>query len=316
MLDGQNEGFKFFSYGIVVEDKARNSPYIKVVPIDLMSLVEGKAETFTAKSTSGKKANVTRRQDNSNSTLDKHSVSYDVSLPDHKQVSRTEKLVGGSSLVAQWTAIGQSNRITAPDVIKGETVQIYSVYDTDEYFWITMRTEPDIRRQETVTYMYGNRPSGNTPFDRDSAYWVEVSTHDKYVRVHTSNNDGEQAAWDLTIDTRQGLLSFTDNAGNDLTIDSAAGTIVGNAVTSITLKAPDITFDGNVHNTKDVDTTGSTATGGNSSTGGSASIGAGMSIGAGGAGGDIQLVGNINLQGSITGTGNLSMSGTVSGSNI
>ncbi len=316
-MNNENQsGFHFYSLGIVAENKERNSDLVKVVPIEELPLASGQNESMVVKNNGNNRSNVQYSSQRKPVPMGKQTMTYEVGLPDHKSVNRSEKLTGDLTIVAKWTAIGQSNRVTSPDVIKGETIIIYRVNDTDTFFWSTVMIEPSVRRQETVCYMYGNIPTGLIPFDKDTSYWVEVSTHDKYVHIHTSNNDGEAAVWDIKLDTNQGIFSVTDNAGNDLEINSPAGTIVGNAVTKMTWRAPDIELDGQVKTTKDVDTTGSSKVGGSSEVGGSSSIGGGMSIGGGAGGGDIELKGNIILDGSISGTGNLSMAGTVSGSNI
>ena len=41
-------------------------------------------------------------------------------------------------LTAKWIPINQSNRVTPPNVCKGETVLIYNYAGTDKYFWSTM----------------------------------------------------------------------------------------------------------------------------------------------------------------------------------
>jgi hypothetical protein len=317
----RESSFKFYSFGIVVADKERKSFDIRVVPVEEITLATGQSEKMQVKTVGANRANVQRRQERTAVPMGQQTISYDISLPDHKKITRSQTLEGGLDIVARWTAFGQSNRITPPDVIKGETVMIFRVSDSDEYFWTTLMNEPSIRRQETVCYVFGNLPDGIKAFDKDSSYWFEVSTHDKYIKLHTAKNDGELAAWDISLDTNKGILVITDNAGNDLTLNSGEGTLTGNIVSSALFKCPDTTFDGNVKvtgNTKvegNSQVVGSSSTGGSSTTGGSASIGGGVSVGTSGGGGDLQISGNVNLTGNIRGSGSVIVDGIVQGSN-
>jgi hypothetical protein len=42
-------------------------------------------------------------------------------------------------------------------------------------------------------------------------YWIEISTHRKNIRLHTSKNDGEPFAWDIQLDTKNGTFTIEDN---------------------------------------------------------------------------------------------------------
>ena len=308
MIDNES-AYKFYSFGIVAADKERKSPYIKVVPVEQLPLSTGKNESTVVKAKGNNRPNVNRKEDKASVPMGKQTVKYDVQIPDHQKVSRSEKVDGDLMIIAQWTALGQSNRITPPDVRQGETVMILRVADTDEYFWITMMNEPSIRRQETVCYIFGNIPDGTVAWDKDSSYWMEVSTHDKHIKLHTSKNDGEAAAWDLSLNTSKGILSFTDNAGNEMTLDSPNGKltittntdvevntqkVVVNASTSCTINAPAITLNGNTTINGSITLNGGTSVAGNTTITGNVMVKGNF----GTADGDVTLTG-----GSITANG-------------
>ena len=126
---------------------------------------------------------------------------------------------------AHWVRIGDSNRFTSPDVYKGETVQIYRYADTDEYFWSDIMREPSLRKKERVIYAVSNIPDKGGNQTLDKSYYVEISTKDKRVHLHTSDNDGELCTYDLIIDTSKGNLTLLDGMGNILTLDSKPGNI-------------------------------------------------------------------------------------------
>ena len=126
---------------------------------------------------------------------------------------------------ASWIRMGGSNRFTSPDVYKGETVQIYRYADTDEYFWDDTMREPSLRKKERVIHAVSNIPDKGGTQTLDKSYYVEISTKDKRVHLHTSDNDGELCTYDLIIDTSKGNLTLLDGMGNIITLDSKPGNI-------------------------------------------------------------------------------------------
>lgn len=194
----EQNGLKIFSLGVILENKEPNSDMVKVMPIEQLSLFTG--------------------------PLDQQKLMFDVNLPDSQGVKKNNKVEGGVEIVAKWIFSG-GNRITAPDVINGETVIIYQFADTDEYYWELLFREPSIRRLEHVNYSYSNLPKGRNPYDKTSSYWFEVSTRDKYIQLHTSKNDNELFEYDIKIDTADGNLVIKDDIDNHVTIDSKNSTI-------------------------------------------------------------------------------------------
>lgn len=215
----RESSYKFYSIGIVLVDKERKSDLIPVFALEELSQATGADQTTTIDGA----LSVKEKLDQTKKFLNEQKTNYTVNIPDHQGIDRKVSLTGDKIIIAKWTAIGQSNRMTPPDVIAGESVMIYRVGDTQDYFWTTLMREPSIRRQETVCEMYGNIPSGQVAWDKDTSYWKEVSTHDKYWHIHTSKNDGEPFAYDIKIDTAKGIVSVDDNAGNNIILDSSAG---------------------------------------------------------------------------------------------
>lgn len=215
-MNDRDSVFRFYSFGIVLEDKVRNSDYIKVLAKEELSIGDGVVREF--KTDGPGKVKYTEKSDTK--LLKDQTFKYEVKLPDRQNVDRTHNVEGDMFLNAKWIPLGQSNRITAPDMIKGETVMIFRVSDTDEYYWTPLMREPSIRRQETVLYAFGNIPKGLKAWDKETSYWMEVSTHDKYMHLHTSKNDGEPFMYDIKLDTAKGVLTVTDNAGNTMVLDS------------------------------------------------------------------------------------------------
>lgn len=194
-MDDEKSGLRFYSLGIVTEDKAVGTDKIKVNPIEHITQLNG--------------------------LLKDMKVDYDVNVPDARGVQQSEKISGQAWVPASWRAIGDANRITSPDVYAGETVVMMTMSNTNEYFWDKIGTEPSIRRQETVQYGFSNLKKPGTAFDNDTSYWMLWDTRNKKVQFHTSNNDGEPFKFDITIDTAGGSVVIQDDVGNFIKMDSA-----------------------------------------------------------------------------------------------
>lgn len=233
MSEPQETMLEFYSLGIVTEDKERNSDLLKVCPIEVLPMIDGEL--------GGAEKTMTHQ------------------YPDSQNVQKSSNTSRGVELVAKWLPLGQSNRITPPDCIKNETVAIYKYADADEYFWNTIFNEPKIRQLETVLNLYGGEPKALTENTKSNSYWIEVSTHDKYIKIHTSRNNGEPYAYDIELNTGVGFLEIKDDVGNSLKLDSKEGifSIITNKKVEIKTKDfvinGDSLFHDNVHVNKNVD---------------------------------------------------------------
>lgn len=206
MDDGS--GLRLFSLGIVVEDKKKGTDYILVSPIETLNIQKpGNIKEYN------KVYEGTKEELESKNFITEHeSKNY---------------------LSAKWLPFGQSNRNTSPDVVKNETVLIFKYGDVDEYYWITIFREPELRRKETVEYVYSNIAKGMAPYDKNTSYWIEVSTDRKYIHLHTSKNDGEFTTFDVKIDTKKGFLNIDDSRGNVINFDSPSNTITINTKNNV-----------------------------------------------------------------------------------
>ena len=211
---------KLYSIGIVIEDKKDNSDYIKASPVE----------------------NIRSKND----VLTDEDKKYESNTTNSKDVKTKDKLTGGSSLVAKWIPFGHSNRISAPDVYKNETVVIFKFADTDEYYWTTIFREPLLRRLETVLYGFSDLKEFGKAFDKNSSYWMEVSTKKGYIHLHTAKSNKEPYGYDVKIDTARGVLLIDDNAGNSININSKEGIMDFKAVNKINFTTKEMNINANV----------------------------------------------------------------------
>lgn len=193
-------GLRLYSQGIVAKDKAFGTDIIEVTPIEEFSGVKGR--------------------------LADASVTSNTTMKDASGNTIKGSIKGGFTIKAKWIAGDTGgNRQTAPDVIEGETVDIYRFADTQEYYWKPSFREPALRRREHVVYTYSNLPSGHAAYDLDTSYWAVISTIKKIVSLHTSSNDGEPFSYDAKFDTKSGFFLLKDDIGNKIEVNSKSKTI-------------------------------------------------------------------------------------------
>lgn len=184
----------FHSIGIVGANKLLNSDLIEVTPIEESPMLDGELtdniQKYKAKGTNNDQA------------------AFDIEL------NTT------TTIEAKWFPLGNSNRVTSPDVRRGEMVVIYRFADSDKYWWNTMKNDAMLRRLETVVYAFSNNSKENILNDSTTTYYLEISTHKKLVTFHTAKNDGEPFSYDVQINTKEGYLIITDDDGNEIVLNS------------------------------------------------------------------------------------------------
>jgi len=186
---------KPYSIGIVAENKPLNSKMVDVVPSEDVPFVNGELNSDTKNDTVD--------------SSDQAGSSYQVSLTSANVVK------------AEWLPMGGSNRVTAPDVRRGETVVLYRFADVDKFYWITLKDDMNLRKLETVIYAFSaTQDESSTEVGPDTYYYLEVSTHRKLIHFHTTKANKEPFGYDIQINTAEGFIKFQDDAGNFIILDS------------------------------------------------------------------------------------------------
>jgi len=187
---------KFFSVGIVAENKALNTDVVEVSPVEELPLLDGEI-TDNATTTEVK-------------GVDKDNTTYNTKVNTTNTVS------------AKWLRLNYSNRISAPDVRRGAAVMLYQFGDEKKYYWTTLMDDSKLRKLETVIYAFSGTQSESADVSGDNNYYLEISTHKKLVTFHTSKANGEPFAYDIQLNTGEGKLLIQDDNGNFAFIDSKA----------------------------------------------------------------------------------------------
>ncbi len=192
--------FRFYSLGIVAQNKPLSSDTIDVTPVEELKMLEGEitANTEELKSTS---------TDASNRVI-KSNVDNKVTIK------------------AKWLALGNDNRATSPDVRRGEQVLLYQYHDANTIYWTTIKQDKKLRKLETVIYTYNATQDEKAETDYKNSYSVEISTHRKIIALHTSSANGEKCEYDIQINPKDGVLTITDNLENSITIFSTENKMV------------------------------------------------------------------------------------------
>lgn len=185
---------RVYSLGIVAANKALSSKEIEVTPIEDLPMLNGEL--------SDNAAQVSSR------AADTEGGAYET------QVSTA------ATVRATWLPLGYGNRITAPDVRRGERVILYRFADQDKFWWVTQGQDMHLRKLETVIWGISATRNESAKPDASNMYWMEWSTHKKLIHLHTSKADGEPYAYDIQINTAYGSIIIQDDDGNSLSLDS------------------------------------------------------------------------------------------------
>ena len=192
-----NIGSKLTMYSLayVAEDYIEDSPYIKAIPIEILSDLTGTAAKDTKEKIKSKDIN--------NENI-------------HVVVNKTHVIT------AKWINLNEPNRLTAPNVCKGETIMLWK-YTGDRYFWTTFYNELDLRKNEKVTYVYSNKADIKDASKLKQVYYWAIDTINKFVRLHTDDNDGEVTTYDMELNTKDGEFILVDGLGNQIKLTSNLG---------------------------------------------------------------------------------------------
>ena len=183
-----------YSVGLAAENKPLDSRMLNITPVEVMPALDGEINF--------------NPEDNIHKGVDANGEVYEV------------KATTDITLTAEWLPLG-SNRVTPPDIRRGELIEIYRVGDSDQYFWRCMGLRDDLRRLETAIFAFNGSPDeGAKGIDATTCYFFEVSTHKKMVTMSTSQANGEPFGYSFQVNAGDGQVTLEDTIGNTLFLDS------------------------------------------------------------------------------------------------
>lgn len=121
---------------------------------------------------------------------------------------------------AEWFPEG--NRVTAPDVVRGEEVYIYRYADTNRYFWREKGDKRHLRRGETQRWVFSanTKQGGDNTQDDTNSIILEISGHKNLITLTTpKGKTKEDVSFIVSIDGQNKKAALGDSAGNEFTID-------------------------------------------------------------------------------------------------
>ncbi|HWT40122.1 MAG TPA: hypothetical protein VN081_02520 [Dongiaceae bacterium] len=184
-----------YSFAIVAENKPTSTQEILAVPYEKQPFLDGQIK--------------------SNPT--KISVTGTDAQGNTFQASATSDMV----IKATWLKGSNTGQQTAPDVQRGERVQLYRYADTDKYYWISLGLDDHLRRGETVIRTYsGTLDASGDGTKPGNCWYSEISTHTGMATFATSVKNGEAAGYIIQLNAKKGVFLFQDSNGNQIEIDS------------------------------------------------------------------------------------------------
>lgn len=192
----QDSTFRLYAIGVAAADKPADSHVLEVFPYEKLPFYEGGI------------------------------------VPDTETVSRTGKDTRGEeytinfnlgiTVKANW--LGLDARVTAPNVVKGERIFLYTVGDSEIYYWVPMGLDTALRRTESVIFQWVASSlaseDGKIELTNDNTYRIYVDTKNKHMTFTTSMDNGEKARWFLQMNGKDGSWFVNDEKGNEISIDS------------------------------------------------------------------------------------------------
>ena len=198
--------FKLFSICLVATDLIEDEKTIECYPLEHTTYADYDKDHNPL---SGTKADINHKE-----TINLTNIK-DINDDTHSVILNRKKTVK-----ATWLPFGDSNRVTAPMIKRGETVRVYRYADTDEFYWQTLYNEFDLRRLEKVKHYYSNTQVLDEDLNDNNTYWSLIDTINKNLHLHTSDNDGELTTYDVDINTKAGILKIKDGKGNYIELNS------------------------------------------------------------------------------------------------
>lgn len=187
------DSLNYIGLGYVVEDKVEDSNDIKIYPIELIPTATGNLNI-----------------DEDITTELKNILGEDISVVANKR----------NYITASWLNEGNNNRITAPDVCKGEIVKLFNMYEGDDHQWSTLFTKPMLRKREKLIIYISNKASIEDEEDLSKGYFLLIDSINKKTIYHMSDNDGEFTSYDVSIDGKVGSFMVKDGRDNKIEIAS------------------------------------------------------------------------------------------------
>lgn len=183
-----------FSVGYVTKNKTYDSRLIQALPVESASGTDGEV-------THNPVQDILKG-------IDANGDAYEV------------KATSTRDLECEWYPF-EDNRVTPPDVRRGELVEIYRLGNSPKYFWRSMNMRNGLRTLEHVVKAYGATPKpGGSGQSLESCYTTVISPLNGYINLQTTKANKEPFAYTVQINTKDGIVVVMDDVGNFFEMNS------------------------------------------------------------------------------------------------
>lgn len=122
-----------------------------------------------------------------------------------------------------------TNRITAPQVQKGERVLVYQFKNDKTYYWEPANLDNHKRVQEAVVHAYAaKKPMDGkdmVPSTPENSYTTTIDGINGLIEQRMTEANGEVSPWLTQYDAKNGNMIITDQKGNFIQINTKETTI-------------------------------------------------------------------------------------------
>lgn len=193
-----SQSYRAIGRGKVIEHKKLGSNDIEVIPFDEQPHQQGALvadiETTTATGT------------------DARGATYSSTMSTSKAITAT------------WKGNGD-NRVTAPDVRRGEWVELYVYHDTQKVYWQAVSGDHGKRRKEKVTHRFSMTDDENTgELDDDNSISVDHDGENGMTTIKVPSVGGK-APVTFQMNSKQGTACMLVGEGNFVQIEQEGDVI-------------------------------------------------------------------------------------------
>lgn len=195
MTEKSGSELRSYSVAIVANNKELGSNLIQATPVEKLTMLDGEIVSLpTDVEAAGNSAD---------------GESYQT------------KVKTDLAVEAKWIPFAGSNRITPPDVRRGERVMLMQFADNNDYYWHSLGLDDHLRKLETVIFRISATADENADsLLPENSYYVEASSHSQNITIRTSKANGEFCAYGFQFNLKDGLVLLTDDLGNEFAFDS------------------------------------------------------------------------------------------------
>lgn len=202
--------FRIYSLGTVTDNKPTDTDIVNCCPYEVIPVISGELKGSESRTIVA-------------SGTDASDAEYNIQL---------EEVI---NLPCKWLPL-DTNKVTAPDMRRGENVIILQYADNDEYYFIPMGQS--LKRLETAVWRFsGTADISDQELDENNCYQFIVSTHKKIISLTTSDANDEGVKFTVQINPGDKVLVAADDKGAFIQMDSD-----NDAITSATAAGANVTL--------------------------------------------------------------------------